>query len=31
LGLPDDDLGNLLEAIVEANPSVFKIGELLDF
>ena len=31
IGLPDDDLGNIVHAIVEANPSDLQIDELLSF
>ena len=31
IGLPDDDLGNIVHAIVEADPSELQIDELLTF
>ena len=31
IGLPDDDLGNIVHAIIEADPSEFQLEELLTF
>ncbi|HWE66441.1 MAG TPA: AMP-binding protein [Acidimicrobiales bacterium] len=31
IGLPDDDLGNIVHAIVEADPEELAVGELLTF
>jgi bile acid-coenzyme A ligase len=31
IGLPDDDLGNIVHAIVEADPGKFRVDELLTF
>jgi bile acid-coenzyme A ligase len=31
IGLPDDDLGNIVHAIVEADPGKLQVGELLTF
>jgi bile acid-coenzyme A ligase len=31
IGLPDDDLGNIVHAIIEADPSEFQLDELLTF
>jgi bile acid-coenzyme A ligase len=31
IGLPDDDLGNIVHAIVEANPNELQVDELLTF
>ena len=31
IGLPDDDLGNIVHAIVEADPGELQIDELLTF
>ncbi len=30
IGLPDDDLGNIVHAIIEADPSELQLNELLD-
>ena len=31
IGLPDDDLGNIVHAIIEADPSELQLDELLTF
>ena len=31
IGLPDDDLGNIVHAIVEADPGKLQVDELLTF